>query len=374
MKKILYYLGKVPAMGNDVDGGSILSKQLIDTLKEVSELDVIFRRTSEAYYTDDKIRNIEYIEEKQESDNKFCQRVMQSKLNRLALKEYKKYDVVIVQHASLLFGTAEFGDEFWNKTILFPMFLTHSYEKSNETIPQDYIQEENDVMNMVKHIITPSILEKEQILKLYKGDKNITVLPRGITKHIKFLPKETVTSCLNLTNIGSIKKQKNQMDSLRVLKYLIEHGIDARLQLITTVQDKEYFSILNEYITENRLGDRVKFSYSLSQAEVAEQLISTDFNISTSNWETFGRGIYEGVCAGKVTFILESLEEVTRFIGDNKGIVVCSDWLDMANRIIDLVNNYGAEIELRREDLKELAGAVSYDHESQRLKEIILSV
>ena len=162
-------------------------------------------------YSDDKIRSITYIEEKHESDNKFLQRVAHGNLNRIALRDYKKYDIIIVQHVSLLFGVADFDADFWKKTILFPMFLSHSYAKSNEKIPHEYIQAEKDVMNLVKNIITPSVLEKEQILNLYEGEKNITVLPRGITNLIKFSPKKALSNRLNITNIGSIKKQKNQI-------------------------------------------------------------------------------------------------------------------------------------------------------------------
>ena len=42
--RILLYLGKLPGYGFDVDGGSILAKQLIDSLKSYCKFDVVFIR------------------------------------------------------------------------------------------------------------------------------------------------------------------------------------------------------------------------------------------------------------------------------------------------------------------------------------------
>ena len=53
-KKVLLYLGKFPEFGFDVDGGSILARQLIDSLKIRCKLDIVFIRKKKELYEDFK--------------------------------------------------------------------------------------------------------------------------------------------------------------------------------------------------------------------------------------------------------------------------------------------------------------------------------
>ena len=49
-KNVLLYLGKFPGYGFDVDGGSILARQLIDSLKMHCNLSLVFiRKRKETY-------------------------------------------------------------------------------------------------------------------------------------------------------------------------------------------------------------------------------------------------------------------------------------------------------------------------------------
>lgn len=62
--RILLYLGKFPGYGFDVDGGSILAKQLIDSLKSYSKLDVVFIRKNKEEYHDEFVNSVRYVEYK----------------------------------------------------------------------------------------------------------------------------------------------------------------------------------------------------------------------------------------------------------------------------------------------------------------------
>lgn len=374
MKKVLLYTGKKTAIGNDVDGGSIAVEHTIEALKNYCYLDVVIKNSDNVNYFDDSVNNLEICKVPLLSKNKFICRLEESIINKRILQDYYKYDIIIVQHVSSLFGTEEFSNDFWSKVILFPMFLSPSYIKSNEDVPLKYIEAEQKVMNLVENIITPSIIEKEEILKQYSNIKNIVVIPRGITKFINFLPKKNIINKVSLINIGSIKKQKNQLDSLKVLKGLLEKGIDAHLTFITTNQDALYRDTLTKFILDNNLSKNIEFCFSLSQKEVAKKIEEADFNISTSNWETFGRGIYEGVCGGKFTFVFDNLIEVKRFVNDNKAIIFCENFLDMVNKIEFVVKNYQTLFELSKNDFDNLISKVSYDKEANELRRTILNL
>lgn len=71
--------------------------------------------------------------------------------------------------------------------------------------------------------------------------------------------------------------------------------------------------------------------------EVEKIVAQCDINISVSNWETFGRGIYEGMVVGLPTIILEKLEciKMATCIGIYPCIV--KDIFDMAKTIERLI-------------------------------------
>lgn len=74
-KRVLLYLGKFPAFGFDVDGGSILAKQLIDTFKWRCKLDVSFIRKNNEEYSDEVCTSIKYFKYIDAFNNKFVRRV-----------------------------------------------------------------------------------------------------------------------------------------------------------------------------------------------------------------------------------------------------------------------------------------------------------
>ena len=61
-KKVLLYLGKFPGYGFDLDGGSILARQLIDILKVNTTLDLVFIRKNRETYEDCQVHSIRYVE------------------------------------------------------------------------------------------------------------------------------------------------------------------------------------------------------------------------------------------------------------------------------------------------------------------------
>ena len=71
LKNVLLYLGKFPGYGFDVDGGSILARQLIDILKIRCNLTVVFIRKKGETYADSQVKDIRYVEYKNPFGNKF---------------------------------------------------------------------------------------------------------------------------------------------------------------------------------------------------------------------------------------------------------------------------------------------------------------
>lgn len=371
-KDVLLYLGKFPGFGNDVDGGSILAQQLIDSLKNECNLDVVFIRKNKETFEDPAVRCVRYVEYLDARNNKFIRRLENLNTNKDALKDYRKYDRIVTAHVSKFFGFDEKEEAFWEKTILFPMFCTQSYVKAGELVPEEYTSLERIVLNNSNKIITPSRVEKNDLITTYGCDEQkIKVIPRGISPCFHFKTGSRSGNAIKIVYIASIKPQKNNIDAVKLLKLLRDQSSVFELHLVCTLQDQSIYQTILAYIEENNLAEAVHFHIGLCQSELAELLQEMDINISVSNWETFGRGIYEGISSGLPTFVMKRLIEVEQFCRNIRGVQFVEDISEMAAGIISLCKN-GEEYQIRQQSLKGLSLALSYQFESQRLLQEIL--
>lgn len=375
MQKVLLYLGKFPGFGFDIDGGSILARQLIDTLKHNCELDVVFIRKNKETYEDNAVHSIRYVEYKDAFNNKFVRRLENLNTNREAVGDYKQYDKIISAHVSKFFGFKEDEKEFWNKAIIFPMFCTSSYRRAGEEVPVEYTEQEKIVLSNVNKIITPSEQEKTDLINDYNCNSDkIVVIYRGINP--LFVPKSEISSATNLIKkivyIASIKQQKNNIEALKLLRILLDNSdLKFELHLVCTNQDNLLYKNMLTYISEDNLTSLVNFHFSIIQEELANLLQNMDINISVSNWETFGRGIFEGLSCGLPTFVFTRLEVIRRICGDNSGVIFCENVDDMAKKIIQVCSDTTLQSKIK-EELMETAKKVSYEKEQKRLLEEIL--
>ena len=370
-KRVLLYLGKFPAFGFDVDGGSILAKQLIDTFKWRCKLDVSFIRKNNEEYFDEVCTSIKYFKYIDAFNNKFVRRMENLETNLMAMGDYESYDKIITAHVSKFFFPINMNKSFWGKTILFPMFCSSSYKRAGEEVPDEYISLENVVINNVNKIITPSEEEKNDLTNDYNISRSkVNVIYRGVSPLINYRKRVLDDDEIKIVSIGSIKKQKNNMQSLKVLHELLLRGIRAKLILVTTIQDQQIYQEMIRYIDENNLKEDVELKVSISQLELSKILETCDVNISTSKWETFGRGIFEGACAGLPTIISNTLEVVKSIVGNNEGFFYANDtgeFVEIINKLIIEKSTYSNA----SKSLEDILDIVSYNAEKEKLIDCI---
>lgn len=372
-KNVLLYLGKFPGYGFDVDGGSILARQLIDILKIQCNLTLVFIRKNSEIYIDSLVREIKYVEYKNPFGNKFLRRLQNLDTNRDAIGDYTKYDTIITAHVSKFFGFENATSDFWNKTFLFPMFCTESYKRAGECVPIEYTEQERFVLNHVKTIITPSEIEMADLVSDYKIDPNkVKVIYRGINPVFKAVCKKHDFNKPQLVCIGSIKKQKNNIAALHILEHLVRRGIDCHLNLIGTIQDHKLYEELLVFIKDNNLTERVRFFFEQTQEQVAKIVQESDINFSVSNWETFGRGIFEGISCGLPTFVFSKLIGVSQICNGNRGVCFVNTPEEMATEIERVIKSPEIYFQMSN-SLKELANTVSFEKERERLVDVLLN-
>ena len=151
---------------------------------------------------------------------------------------------------------------------------------------------------------------------------------------------------------------------------LLLRGIRAKLILVTTIQDQQIYQEMIRYIDENNLKEDVELKVSISQLELSKILETCDVNISTSKWETFGRGIFEGACAGLPTIISNTLEVVKSIVGNNEGFFYANDtgeFVEIINKLIIEKSTYSNA----SKSLEDILDIVSYNAEKEKLIDCI---
>ena len=368
LKKVLLFTGKFPSFGDDTDGGSILIYSLIQALKNNCILDVIFTRTPrKGFEVIEGVRKVSFETYEHHLSDKFARRLANKEqlFSRLR-KEIAAYDTVIITHCSKAFGIERLSAEERSKIVLFPMYLSPSYKRSGEYPPDEYITEECSALCSAGKILTPSDSEKQDMIRVFGIDENkIKVIPRGYSSYIKPVVKQTHFP-IELLYIASIKEQKNTKEAIVLLKELSEHAIDVRLHLAGSYQNDSVLSDCHTYITANGLSEKVIFHGVLPQKELAALIARAHINISVSNWETYGRGIFEGMAGGLPTVVFDHLECVKQYVTDGEGISFVSNHEAFLSKLIELCTAHDYYSVQARKAIRSV-DYLSEAHEQKRL-------
>lgn len=110
---------------------------------------------------------------------------------------------------------------------------------------------------------------------------------------------------INLIQIGYFCNNKNQLMSLKVLKGLIDSGVDAQITLIGFIADDNYYSQLLRFIEENNLSKQV---FILEKNADKKLCFSTsDFLLLPSYSEGLSITTLEAQAAGIKCLVSESV-------------------------------------------------------------------
>lgn len=130
---------------------------------------------------------------------------------------------------------------------------------------------------------------------LFSGDDYVNVLnPVDISIYADI--EKTPHTGINILQIGYFEQRKNQIFSLKLVKYLREKGIDARLYLIGYPQEAGYQEKMEQVIAEGELREFVVFlSYDFDKRTAFAQ---TDYCVLPSESEGLPLVALESQAAG----------------------------------------------------------------------------
>ena len=318
MKQVLFVTMKWPYASFSTDGGDSTTRELIEALRGACHLHVLCFRDEEPQTIDGvKVTFIpgdyhHYETYQLHGGEKFTSRLEEADLFRRGILRYAAgKDVIVLQHDMLLLALKE-ETALLQRMVLFPMFTGRDYERAGDVVPATYLSAEQRVLPSVRRIITPSVAEKEDIEAVYGVDhSHIVVIPRTIGEGFQAGRKSSVgreqkTACKWLY-VASVRRQKCHEDAVRLVHCLTERGVDAHMRFVGSVQDKGIRDACCKEARRLGIDDRVQFSGIVPPSDIPSVYHTADFNISVAQWETFGRGIFEGMASGLPTVVLRRL-------------------------------------------------------------------
>lgn len=352
MKKVLLFTAKFPSQQSDTDGGSVTVKQLIHSIKDHCILDGVFLRaeTSEKI---EGIQNISFINGDflsyenygKGSTDKFLIRLEHCKtMAEQLIPLLDHYDKIVIIHCLQSMGLSHLPLEVREKILLFPMFLSDSYRKSGDIVPEAYELEEKKALQSVGGILTPSYEEFRTITSSYgvSGEK-IHVIPRAVDDIFHRERTKTLNHrCIQIIYVASFKNQKNNIAAIQLASGLLTNQVDFHLHLVGSVQGKDVYQQCLQQIETDKLTEYITIHPPMWQKELSSLFEQMDFNISVSHWETFGRGIFEGLFSGLPTVILNSITCVKDYIQENQGVIFV-DTVDEIREKIQYLTEHPSE-------------------------------
>jgi hypothetical protein len=174
------------------------------------------------------------------------------------------------------------------------MFTSVSYLQSDENVPQSYIEEELRILKIADQIITPSIIEKQMMLDIGVSERKISVISRGVQSSAKhFIRKIKPQETLNCVSLGSIKPQKNPIETLSIFEQIAKERPNSKLTFIGPIQSKNTYEKLISEIEKSEFASSIFIKEPVNPDDLYDVLKEYHVHISASKCETFGRAIIE---------------------------------------------------------------------------------
>jgi glycosyltransferase involved in cell wall biosynthesis len=206
----------------------------------------------------------------------------------------------------------------------------------------------------LRYLITNSEALKRVYVKNGFPDKDIAVIPRGISSNIvienvnkMILPKSDIIRLLFVGRVVSVKAPDDAIKAIAILEGKV--GIrNIELDIIGTGQE-EYIKELKELIMASNLDSHVNFLGWLEHAEILNLYSYYDALIFPSRWEeSFGVVIIEAMARGLPVIATNRGGNPEIITDDVNGLLVPADRPDrLAEAIVRLFQEDGLAQRLR---------------------------
>ncbi len=164
------------------------------------------------------------------------------------------------------------------------------------------------------------------------------VIPNGVNefwlKNINTPKQLESKEDIRLLHVGAVSKRKNILKTIEAIKILIEKGYNAEFTIIGKIYDARIYNKVKKY-------DFVKYVTPKPHNELIKFYRENDIFVMPSITETFGLVYLEAMSQGLPVIYTKGQGFDGQFDEGTVGFSVdCFDAKDIANRIIDIIDDF----------------------------------
>lgn len=185
-------------------------------------------------------------------------------------------------------------------------------------------------------VLVVSEYQKQEVLKLNIPENKITVTYNPVNDII-FNPKPENILFNKITFVSRLDEFKGGLRTLKAFHELLSTHPDYELKIVGDGKEK---IVIEKYIENNQLQNKVKMKGMLTKAEIAKTLKTVDFLVFPSRHETFGLVVAEALCCG-VPVVCTNQTAPKEFVNKTNGILVNPDDVKaIYEGMLQMIKNY----------------------------------
>ncbi len=268
-------------------------------------------------------------------------------LARSLKSDMRKYDAIVLFHfftAVGFYGTAGLPHE---KALVMPLLLSDEYKKFAH-VSKSYIDEEQNILERARNIITLSQSEKNSLIDRKINSDKVHILHQGFDHTIHTHSNKKLSGSMSrpvqLLCVGGIRPQKRQHLFPEIVQLLQTQQLDVRVTLIggfhhTSKTGKtSYKEILNQEIKKKNVAPFMHLTGSLTPQQISEMFKDADIAVFPSISESFGMAALEAITSGIPTVICKKVPAYREFAKDRYNCLMAGESAnDFAKAIARLI-------------------------------------
>jgi len=273
---------------------------------------------------------------------------------------------IIRQHNIHIVHSWDYKSSYTEALACFFSSATYLYTKKNNAWSKRWLLKSI----LSKHIVYDNPCMKERFFSGFFLNRKTAFIPHGVDVTVFKPALKKATGIFKICCVGNINENKNQLYILQAMTKLPE---EVQLHLYGR-EDSEYKSLLEVFIAENKLEDRVFFYGYVSNTELPKVLSHHHAFVLASKNEGFPVCLLEAMACGLPVLSSDSGGGASYLLENNKGgfVFELNDGSELIEYLSRLIKDTDLYLEMSKAAVENVNGRFSLEKETLSYENLYL--